>query len=39
MMKFILGGKNYVGPVPEALTKVHGVQRRVLDCGTGNGIW
>lgn len=39
MMKFILGGKNYVGPVPEALTKVHGVQRRVLDCGTGNGTW
>ncbi|KAG9100302.1 hypothetical protein FRC06_004280 [Ceratobasidium sp. 370] len=39
MIKFILGGKNYVGPVAEALTKVHGVQRRVLDCGTGNGLW
>ncbi|KAG9125573.1 hypothetical protein FRC07_007036 [Ceratobasidium sp. 392] len=38
MMKFILGGKNYVGPVAEALTKVRGVQRRVLDCGTGNGL-
>ncbi|KAG8752609.1 hypothetical protein FRC12_011873 [Ceratobasidium sp. 428] len=39
MIKFILGGKNYVGPVAEALTKVRGVQRRVLDCGTGNGLW
>ncbi|KAF8758522.1 Methyltransferase domain [Rhizoctonia solani] len=39
MMKFIMAGKNYVGPVAEALTKVPGVQRRVLDCGTGNGLW
>ncbi|QRV85962.1 methyltransferase domain protein [Ceratobasidium sp. AG-Ba] len=39
MMKFILGGKNYVGPIAEALTQERGVQRRVLDCGTGNGVW
>ncbi|KAJ1309761.1 hypothetical protein OPQ81_006527 [Rhizoctonia solani] len=39
MMKFIMGGKNYVGPVVDALTKVPGIQRRVLDCGTGNGLW
>ncbi|CAE6424944.1 unnamed protein product [Rhizoctonia solani] len=39
MMKFIMGGKNYVGPVVDALTKTPGVQRRVLDCGTGNGLW
>ncbi|CCO27983.1 Transcription factor SPT8 [Rhizoctonia solani AG-1 IB] len=39
MMKFIMGGKNYVGPVADALTKVPDVQRRVLDCGTGNGLW
>ncbi|CAE7126287.1 unnamed protein product [Rhizoctonia solani] len=39
MMKFIMGGKNYVGPVADALVKTPGVQRRVLDCGTGNGLW
>ncbi|CAE6517661.1 unnamed protein product [Rhizoctonia solani] len=39
MMKFIMGGKNYVGPVVDALVKTPGVQRRVLDCGTGNGLW
>ncbi|CAE6414568.1 unnamed protein product [Rhizoctonia solani] len=39
MMKFIMGGKNYIGPVADALTKVPGIQRRVLDCGTGNGLW
>ncbi|CAE6487325.1 unnamed protein product [Rhizoctonia solani] len=39
MMKFIMGGKNYVGPVVDALAKAPGIQRRVLDCGTGNGLW
>ncbi|KAG7452446.1 S-adenosyl-L-methionine-dependent methyltransferase [Guyanagaster necrorhizus] len=37
MLKFVFGGQNYVGPVREALQ--FGQQRRVLDLGTGGGLW
>ncbi|KDQ11706.1 hypothetical protein BOTBODRAFT_35137 [Botryobasidium botryosum FD-172 SS1] len=38
MIKFVLGGKNYIGPVAEVLAPRNG-ERRVLDCGTGSGLW
>lgn len=37
MLKFLFGGQNYVGPVKEVLQ--FGEQRRVLDLGTGGGLW
>ncbi|KAK0228607.1 S-adenosyl-L-methionine-dependent methyltransferase [Armillaria fumosa] len=37
MLKFVFGGQNYVGPVKEVLQ--FGQQRRVLDLGTGGGLW
>ncbi|KIK57748.1 hypothetical protein GYMLUDRAFT_75357 [Collybiopsis luxurians FD-317 M1] len=37
MMQFVFQGKNYVGPVKEALQ--FGVHRRILDLGTGCGFW
>ncbi|KAF8921217.1 S-adenosyl-L-methionine-dependent methyltransferase [Mucidula mucida] len=37
MLKFVLDGRNYVGPVKEALQ--FGQQRRILDLGTGGGLW
>ncbi|KAK0240070.1 S-adenosyl-L-methionine-dependent methyltransferase [Armillaria nabsnona] len=37
MLKFVFGGQNYVGPVREVLQ--FGQQRRVLDLGTGGGLW
>ncbi|KAJ3732232.1 S-adenosyl-L-methionine-dependent methyltransferase [Lentinula guzmanii] len=37
MMQFVFQGNNYVGPVKEALQ--FGQHRRVLDLGTGSGIW
>ncbi|KAF9075226.1 S-adenosyl-L-methionine-dependent methyltransferase [Rhodocollybia butyracea] len=37
MMQFVFQGRNYVGPVKEALQ--FGLHRRVLDLGTGCGEW
>ncbi|KAF9013873.1 S-adenosyl-L-methionine-dependent methyltransferase [Cyathus striatus] len=37
MIQFVFNGRNYVGPVKEALQ--FGQQRRVLDLGTGGGAW
>ncbi|KAF8892535.1 S-adenosyl-L-methionine-dependent methyltransferase [Infundibulicybe gibba] len=37
MLQFVFGGRNYIGPVKEALQ--FGEQRRVLDLGTGGGFW
>ncbi|EAU88498.2 hypothetical protein CC1G_04204 [Coprinopsis cinerea okayama7 len=37
MMQFVFSGKNYVGPVKEALQ--FGQKRRILDLGTGSGQW
>ncbi|KAH6918517.1 S-adenosyl-L-methionine-dependent methyltransferase [Coprinopsis sp. MPI-PUGE-AT-0042] len=37
MMQFIFSGKNYVGPVKQALQ--FGQKRRILDLGTGSGQW
>ncbi|KAG8935669.1 hypothetical protein FRC02_006945 [Tulasnella sp. 418] len=39
MLRFILGGKSYVGPVGEVLASSKFPDRRVLDCGTGSGQW
>ncbi|KIY72196.1 S-adenosyl-L-methionine-dependent methyltransferase [Cylindrobasidium torrendii FP15055 ss-10] len=36
-LKFVFDGRNYVGPVRQALQ--FGQKRRVLDLGTGGGIW
>ncbi|KAG7092527.1 hypothetical protein E1B28_008877 [Marasmius oreades] len=37
MMQFVFEGKNYVGPVRETLQ--FGQHRRILDLGTGSGLW
>ncbi|KDR81663.1 hypothetical protein GALMADRAFT_263944 [Galerina marginata CBS 339.88] len=37
LLQFVFAGRNYVGPVKEALQ--FGQQRRVLDLGTGSGAW
>ncbi|KAF8522258.1 S-adenosyl-L-methionine-dependent methyltransferase [Hysterangium stoloniferum] len=39
MLRYILHGPNYIGPVKEVLEYSDERQRRVLDCGTGTGIW
>ncbi|KAL1747532.1 S-adenosyl-L-methionine-dependent methyltransferase [Schizophyllum fasciatum] len=39
MLQFVFHGKNYVGPVNHVLRPMPGVQRRVLDIGTGGGMW
>jgi len=39
MLRFVYGGKNYVGPVNDVLAPSRRRQRRVLDCGTGSGLW
>lgn len=42
MIRFVLGNKNYVGPVKEILSpkRVVGKEKlRVLDLGTGGGLW
>ncbi|KAL1715031.1 S-adenosyl-L-methionine-dependent methyltransferase [Schizophyllum commune] len=39
MLQFVFHGKNYVGPVHQVLRPVPGVQRRILDIGTGGGMW
>jgi ubiquinone/menaquinone biosynthesis C-methylase UbiE len=39
MLRFVYGGKNYVGPVNEILAPTRRRQRRILDCGTGSGLW
>ncbi|TFK76384.1 S-adenosyl-L-methionine-dependent methyltransferase [Pluteus cervinus] len=37
MLQFVFSGKNYIGPVRQALQ--FGEQRRILDLGTGGGFW
>ncbi|GLB34900.1 putative methyltransferase [Lyophyllum shimeji] len=37
LLQFVFGGKNYIGPVKQALQ--FGQQRRILDLGTGGGFW
>ncbi|KAF9265442.1 S-adenosyl-L-methionine-dependent methyltransferase [Marasmius fiardii PR-910] len=37
LMQFVFGGKNYVGPIRETLQ--FGQHRRILDLGTGSGLW
>ncbi|KAL0071352.1 hypothetical protein AAF712_001209 [Marasmius tenuissimus] len=37
MMQFVFEGRNYVGPVQEVLQ--FGQHRRILDLGTGSGVW
>lgn len=39
LLRFVYGGGNYVGPVNDVLAPTHHRQRRILDCGTGTGIW
>jgi len=40
IIKFLFGGKNYVGPVQDVLTPREGRERcRILDLGTGGGDW
>ncbi|KAF8580867.1 S-adenosyl-L-methionine-dependent methyltransferase [Ramaria rubella] len=39
MLRFVYGGKNYVGPVNDVLAPTRRRQRRILDCGTGSGLW
>lgn len=38
MLQFLFAGKNYVGPIKEILTRDVG-RPRVLDLGTGGGLW
>ncbi|KAF5380899.1 hypothetical protein D9615_004003 [Tricholomella constricta] len=37
LLQFVFEGRNYIGPVKEALQ--FGQQRRILDLGTGGGFW
>ncbi|ESK94530.1 tam domain methyltransferase [Moniliophthora roreri MCA 2997] len=37
MIQFVFGGRHYIGPVREALQ--FGQRRRILDLGTGSGLW
>ncbi|KIJ44026.1 hypothetical protein M422DRAFT_228646 [Sphaerobolus stellatus SS14] len=39
MLAFVYGGKNYAGPVEQVLRKSPHKQRRILDVGTGSGVW
>ena len=42
LLQFLFSGKNYVGPVEDILTNNtnhDNHRRRVLDLGTGGGIW
>lgn len=39
LLRFVYGGGNYVGPVNDVLARTHSRQRRILDCGTGTGVW
>ncbi|GJJ12113.1 hypothetical protein Clacol_006354 [Clathrus columnatus] len=39
LLRFVYGGGNYVGPVNDVLAPTHCRQRRILDCGTGTGVW
>ena len=42
MMRFVFGNKNYVGPVEKVLSPdrdTGGERLRVLDLGTGGGLW
>jgi hypothetical protein len=42
MVRFVFGNKNYVGPVEKVLSPDRAVGReklRVLDLGTGGGLW
>jgi len=42
MIRFVFGNKNYVGPVEKVLSPdrdTGGERLRVLDLGTGGGLW
>ncbi|KAF7983757.1 hypothetical protein HWV62_18946 [Athelia sp. TMB] len=39
LVNWVFGGKNYVGPVKELLDNRQRKEKRVLDVGTGGGIW
>lgn len=39
MVQFVFEGRNYVGPVREMLSGRCSHKRRVLDLGTGGGLW
>jgi len=42
MIRFVFGNKNYVGPVEKVLSPdrdTGGEKLRVLDLGTGGGLW
>jgi hypothetical protein len=42
MTRFVFGNKNYVGPVEKVLSPDRAIGReklRVLDLGTGGGLW
>lgn len=39
LLRFVYGGKNYVGPVTDVLAPTRRRHRRILDCGTGSGLW
>jgi hypothetical protein len=42
MIQFVFGNKNYVGPVEKVLSPeraMDGEKLRVLDLGTGGGLW
>jgi hypothetical protein len=39
MIRFVFGNKIYVGPVEKVLSPDRGERLRVLDMGTGGGLW
>lgn len=38
MLKFVLNS-NYVGNVKDVLASTREKDKRILDCGTGSGVW
>lgn len=38
MLKFVLNS-NYVGNVKDVLASTKEKEKRILDCGTGSGLW
>lgn len=39
MLQFIFEGKNYVGPFQEVMSGIKRRRPRILDLGTGGGLW